>query len=248
MHDTEGPAPSIDVRGLRAAARNTAGTTGSAAGGRHARTEGTPAISGLVVRVLLGAAALALAALAGVRWADATALPAPRAVPASPLMPPASEPSGADPSLTPTPARTKAEEPVLRRHGSAEDWAVVLRELDERRTRAFARADGDGLTAVYLRGSPALREDQADVARLAAAGLRARGLRMIIGSVRVRETAPGKVVLEVSDRMSPYDIVDRSGRVVRAIPGRGDRPWRVTLVPARDAVGEWRISRIVQGA
>jgi len=224
MHDNEGPVPSIDVRGLRVAARNAAGPAGRAAGGRHARTDGAPAILGLVVRVVLAAAALALAALAGVRWADATALPAPRAVPG--------------------PAEAEAE---LRRNGG-EDWAAVLRDLDERRARVFARADADGLIAVYLRGSSALREDEADVARLAAAGLRARGLRMVIGSVRVRETAPSRVVLEVSDRMPPYDIVDRSGRVVRTVPGRGNRPWRVTLVPARDAVGEWRISLIVEGA
>jgi len=256
MPETDGAAPVIDVRRLRAAARSAAG---GARGGsrRHARSGVLPRVIGVSGRIALAAAGLALAAIVGIRWAEATAPPTPRSV-AEPL--PASPGPETDGRLTPIAVPVQAEaEPLLRRAvvGDA-DWAGVLRELDERRAGVFERADAGGLAEVYVSGSPALREDAADVQRLAAAGLRARGVRLVIISVRVRETAPGRVVLDVVDQMPPYDVVERSRRVVRTVPGRGDRSWQVTLVPADDTAGKaadgaadgaasaWRIARISQ--
>jgi hypothetical protein len=144
----------------------------------------------------------------------------------------------------PVPAQGQADQ-MLRRAGRADaDWADVIRGLDQRRASVFGRGDAAGLRAVYLHGSPALREDTADLNQLAAAELRTRGLRLVVSSVTVREAAPGRVSLKVVDRMPAYDVVDAAGRVVRQVPGRGDRPWIVTLVPATDAVGEWRIAAI----
>jgi hypothetical protein len=263
MYDSEGPAP-IDVRRLRAEARRAAdkaagraadkaagspagspaGRAGRGAGAQHARSRGMPRPLVLTAGVVLAVAALTFAAFLGVRWADATAEPAPRAVSGLPVPPSASAASPADPPLTPAPVPARAETVLSRVVHADADWASVLRELDDRRSSAFARAAADGLLKVYVAGSPALREDTADVAHLAAGRLRARGLRMVIGSVQARAAAPGRVLLDVSDRMPPYDIVDREGRVVRREPGRGERSWQVTLVPATDAVGEWRISHI----
>ena len=144
------------------------------------------------------------------------------------------------------------------------DWAEVLRALDRRRASAFASGEPARLAGVYVPGSASWREDVADLTELRAAGLRARGLRLVPASVAVHQVAAGRVVLEVVDRMPSYEIVDGTGRVVRRDPGRGDRVWRVTLVPAdvsesvagdggtadgaADATGGWRIAQVVTGA
>jgi hypothetical protein len=223
--------PGVDVRRLRAAA------VGSRGGGRrHARTGWVAGVLRVAVPVTFAAVALVAAVVAGVRWAKATA-PAPARV---------VDPVPAQVRLTPIPVPPKTQvDGMLRRAVRADaDWSGVLRELDRRRAIAFHRGDAEGLHRVYRAGSPALREDAAELAELAAAGLRARGLRLDLGRVSVREVAPGQVLLDVVDRMPPYDVVDRSGRPVSRVPGRGDRQWLVTLVPASDVMGEWRIAAI----
>jgi hypothetical protein len=221
--------PGVDVRRLRAAAVGNRG-----AGRRHARTGWVAGVLRVVVPVTLAAVALVAAVVAGVRWAKATA-PAPARV---------VDPVPAQVRLTPIPVPTQADGMLRRAVRADADWPGVLRELDRRRTIAFHRGDAEGLHRVYRAGSPALREDAADLAELAAAGLRARGLRLDLGRVSMREVAPGQVLLDVVDRMPAYDVVDRSGRPVSRVPGRGDRQWLVTLVPASDVIGEWRIAAI----
>jgi eukaryotic-like serine/threonine-protein kinase len=240
MQGRERTGSAFDVRALRAAARGAARGGGRGSGRRHARSGRVAGLLRVAVPAALLAAALGAAVLAGIRWAEATAPPSGAPWGAAPA------PMGGTVPITPipVPAQGQADQMLRRAVRADADWADVIRGLDQRRASVFGRGDAAGLRAVYLHGSPALREDTADLNQLAAAELRTRGLRLVVSSVTVREAAPGRVSLKVVDRMPAYDVVDAAGRVVRQVPGRGDRPWIVTLVPATDAVGEWRIAAI----
>jgi hypothetical protein len=64
----------------------------------------------------------------------------------------------------------------------------------------------------------------------------------------VRQTAPGRVILAVRDLIPPYQLVDVQGEVVAQRAGRGERSWLITLVPAAEPLGEWRIESVVPAA
>jgi len=209
----------VDVARLRPAAGRCSPRAGARGHGRHAAGLRSPVRA--VAIGLAVAAVLAAAVAAGVRWADATAAPGPLPVRA----------------VAPRPAGQPSET----------DWAALLRELDRRRSAAFASGDQDALTGVYLPGSAARERDAATLGALAARGLAARGLRLEVRSVMVAQVRQGRVVLHVADRLAAYDIVDRAGRAVDRHPGRGELAWAVTLVPAPGAQGEWRIAEIVPG-
>jgi hypothetical protein len=122
----------------------------------------------------------------------------------------------------------------------------VLRQLDQRRSTAFAQSDRSALDHVYVRGSAPHRNDQAALAELASRGLTADGLRLQIRSAVVTARARDHVVLRVVDRLAPYDLVDGTERPVGHRPGRGDRAWVVMLVPATG--GDWRIAAVTPAA
>jgi hypothetical protein len=150
--------------------------------------------------VLLGATALAMAAVTGIAWAGAGA---------------GSRPGGVRPA-----AGTAA---------ASSSWETVLGRLDAARSRAFGRGAVGGLAEVYLDGSPASGRDRAALARLQRAGLRADGLRLETRSVTELARAGDEVRLRVVDEMSPYRLVDSAGTVVDERPGRGAARWTVTL-------------------
>lgn len=275
MRDSQQTRPVREVRALREAARLGEGRAGAGNGGRveagdrsragaqqrpqprrHARAGRMAALVRAFVPVVFAAAGLGVAVLVGIRWAEATA-PAP----ARGVGPMVSGPSVSGPvheRLTPipVPARAQAEALLQGIEPAEADWVHVLRELDARRSTAFARGDPAGLSGVYAPGSAALREETAELRQLRRAGLRTRGLWLAVRTAAVREVTSGRVVLNVVDQMPSYDLVNGRGQVVRRVPGRGDRSWRLTLVPlakgaedARDMTGGWRIAEIepVQG-
>lgn len=130
--------------------------------------------------------------------------------------------------------------------GGPPTWHQVLAQLDHQRSSAFATGEAARLGAVYVAGSAPLTRDRAVLARLTAAGLRARGLRLLIQQVRVL-SGPTRtsVRLQVVDRMSAYALVDATGKVVEQRPGRRAARWVVTL----SRVGaDWRIAEIARGA
>lgn len=122
-------------------------------------------------------------------------------------------------------------------------WRSVLDTLDRARSAAFATGDVSRLDEVYRPGSPAGNRDRAALRGLLAAGLRADGVRLRISDVRETSRAPGEVRLRVVDRLEPYRLVDRSGRVVQQRPGRGAATWVVTLHADDDG---WRVGEVVR--
>ena len=134
-------------------------------------------------------------------------------------------------------------EPVVA--GGEMAWSGTLTELDARRSTAFAGSDAEVLAQVYAPGSPALAADTEQLHELQAAGVTAHGLRLTVVDASVRQTAPGRVVLAVRDLIRPYQLVDADGELVAQRAGRGERNWLITLVPATDPLGEWRIESVV---
>jgi hypothetical protein len=124
-------------------------------------------------------------------------------------------------------------------------WPAVLAGLDRARADAYASGDGRRLGGVYAPGSPAGARDAQTLARLTAAGLRARGLRLRVRSATQTRLAGGRATLRVVDRLEPYTLVTADGRVVGTRPGRADTTWVVTLVRVG---GDWQLWDIVRAS
>ena len=183
-----------------------------------------------VLRAAVAAAAVGLATVTGIAWADAGGAPR------------AGAPRAADVSGRPEVGAQRV--PTASKPPSVEGWAATLAALDRARSQAFASGDPMRLTSVYAPGAPALRRDQAVLRRLTRAGLRAAGLRLRVTAVTAASPADGRVRLAVTDVMPPYRLVDDGGTVVEARPGRRERSWTVVL--ARSA-GRWRVYDVVRG-
>ena len=114
--------------------------------------------------------------------------------------------------------------------------ASVLREWDRRRSRAWSGGDTAALAALYTRGSRAGRHDHAMLTAYVERGLRVTGLRTQVLAISLRSHAPGRVSVEVTDRVVGAHAVRRGVRV--ALPR--DRP-STRVVSLRRAAGEWRV-------
>ena len=123
-------------------------------------------------------------------------------------------------------------------------WAEVLDRLDRARADAFAAGDAGALAAVYAPGSRLLAADRQAIARLAAAGRRATGVRHTVRKVVVQSQDTRSARLQTVDELSAYDVVDGAGRVVaRSAPRRAATfVVRLVLTP-----GGWRLSDITPG-
>jgi hypothetical protein len=187
-------------------------------------------------RLLIAGGAVALLVLAGVvGWMSGRSAPVELASvavasPAHPSPVPAAHGSAA--AHVSRPAAGTLVSP------SAPDWRLVLDRLDGARAGAFATASAAPLLSVYAPGSPLLVSDGAAVARLAAAGQRALGVRHTVRSATVSSYTGTTARLRVSDVLAAYDLVDRSGRVVAHIAARGEETFAVTLVRT---TGGWRL-------
>jgi hypothetical protein len=118
-------------------------------------------------------------------------------------------------------------------------WRQRVQGLDAARSAVFARADPARLRDVYEAGSPAAAADAARVAALASAGAIAPGVRHDVLGLRVVSATRRRARLELTDRMPGYRVLDRQGRVLRTVPPRAARTFRVDLVASPSG---WRIT------
>ncbi|WP_188942514.1 protein kinase domain-containing protein [Nakamurella endophytica] len=166
--------------------------------------------------------------------------------------PPASGAGGRPAGPTSTPARPGAD----RATGSGATgggsigavdrpaaWLDLVRELDQRRARAFVERRADVLDSVYTSTAAARAEDAARIGELRHRGWRVSGAAHRTVSV-VRSPASGTVQLTVVDVLPAYRVLDDSGRQVASTPPRGAAARRWVLV--RTAAG-WRIDQVRSG-
>ncbi len=119
-------------------------------------------------------------------------------------------------------------------------WGRMLRVLDRRRARAFAKGEPRLLGGVYLEGSPARAADTETIEAYADRGLRITGLRMRILSLTGTSRGLGDIRLVVVDRIARAAALDRRHR--RVLLPR-DRATSHQLIVEHTARG-WRIASI----
>ena len=195
--------------------------------------------------VLLGAVAVATAAVTGIAWAGSASGPGYVRGLVRPSAGPSSAAVDREPSSAATGAATGAAaagDPSERTGAAAPEvrWAEVLAALDAERSAAFDTGDVERLADVYATGSPAGRRDRHQLQELQRAGLRAEGLRLDVRRVTEQEDrgTERQVRLRVVDVLRRHRLVDGAGAVVEHRPGRTARTWWVTLA-LED--GRWRV-------
>jgi hypothetical protein len=119
------------------------------------------------------------------------------------------------------------------------DWTQVVQSLYALRTEAFAEVDASALCDVYTPTSQVLAEDAELLQLYADAGVHTEGLAFEVVTAEMVSQEGGRVVLEITDRLPPYQLVDDSGEVVAEKEGLPEETWQAELVPAPDASG-WR--------
>jgi hypothetical protein len=121
------------------------------------------------------------------------------------------------------------------------DWTQVVESLYSLRTQAFAEMDATLLCDVYTPTSPVLSRDANLLQAYADAGGRVDGLAFEVVTAELVSQEGGRVVLAITDRLPPYQLVDDDGEVVAEWEGLPEETWQAELVPAPDASG-WRFS------
>jgi hypothetical protein len=119
------------------------------------------------------------------------------------------------------------------------DWRVVVEELNELRSTAFADADPSELCGVYVPTSETLESDIELMRLYEQRGVRAQGFRFEVSEVTLVSQEAGRVVLEITDELPPYPLVDEDGDTKATQPGKDEMTWRAELLPAPDGSG-WR--------
>ena len=124
--------------------------------------------------------------------------------------------------------------------------ARILRDWDQRRAQAYARADLAALRRLYVAGSSAGTADVRLLRDYRRRGLRVTGLRTQLLAVDVLARGAGRLRVEVTDRVHGGVVVGRRSRVplprdaatTRVVSLRRSSPgpaWRVAAVrPAPD--------------
>jgi hypothetical protein len=149
--------------------------------------------------------------------------------------------SGATRSTTVVPERAAPATAARATAAPATDWTALMSQLDAQRDTAFARGDVAMLDRVYALGTRVAAIDLAALRSLVTHHLHARGLHLVIASVRVNAATATSATLVVVDRLPAYDIVDRDNHVAVHHLARGLHTWHVGLV--RSDAG-WRIATI----
>lgn len=126
----------------------------------------------------------------------------------------------------------------------ATNWTTVLTELDAVRDDAFAAGDPDALAAAYVAGSAALRTETERLRALLDQRLVVRGLELQLVKVAVVRADRTRALLQVTDRLPSYELVDATGRLVARRPARPAHTWEVEL--AKVGTG-WRIASVRSG-
>ncbi len=128
------------------------------------------------------------------------------------------------PATTPTPA---------------EDWAVVVDDLYTQVAAAYTDADPAELCLAYVPTSKGLEVDQAKINEYVRVGAHAQGMDFIVHSAEVITAEPTRVVLEITDELPAYDIVDKDGVVRGTGEALPQQTWKVELLPSPDGTA-WR--------
>jgi hypothetical protein len=165
--------------------------------------------------VLLVAAAVSVAVLAGVTWgrhdrAAGAVLPAASASP-SPTAP-------------------------------AVSWRAVISDVEARRAHALATANTVALGAAVAPGTALWRHDRRVLTRLIAAHEQLRGLQPYVRSVHVVSLTTNRVVARVIDALSSYDVVDNHGV---AIAHRAARSPRAVVLVLEHLDQGWLLRRVI---
>lgn len=146
----------------------------------------------------------------------------------------------ARPAVPSAPARPGQD---VRPVAAAERYAVrVLHDWDSRRAKAWAQGDEEALSGLYAPDSSAGSADVALLRRYAARGLVVRDLRMQVLRARVLVARPGRLEVEVTDRLASATAV-RTGdeSIGRRLPADG--PTTRHLVLRRDR-GQWLMASV----
>jgi hypothetical protein len=101
--------------------------------------------------------------------------------------------------------------------------------------------DPDALADAYVPGSAALATETARLQQLLDERLVVRGLELELVRVDPLSATGDHAVLEVTDRLPGYDLLDAAGRLLEHRPARGARTWRVEL---RRIDRAWRIADV----
>ncbi len=163
------------------------------------------------------------------------------------------ESTGAPVSLRPTapgvsPSTTSSGAPAVLRNDAY--WLEVMRDLDDKRRSTFVAGGVGEIASFDAEDGPAARLDTHTLCQLRSAGVRPRGLRTVLLGVHVLSQTTTRVVLNVTDTRSAYDlvrettttpvpsesslIVDRGHAASSAVvivhqPARGQIRWLVEL-------------------
>ncbi|MBD0292890.1 MAG: serine/threonine protein kinase [Jiangellaceae bacterium] len=121
------------------------------------------------------------------------------------------------------------------------DWTQVVEHLYTLRSQAFATLDASLLCDVYAPTSSVLAKDARLLQLYAEAGGHTEGLEFEVVTAELVSQEAGRVVLNVTDRLPPYRLVDDDGTVVKEWQGLPQATWQAELVPAPDA-SSWRFS------
>jgi hypothetical protein len=122
------------------------------------------------------------------------------------------------------------------------DWTPVVERLLSLRADAFNDLDAELLCQIFSAVSPHLAIDYDLMQDYSDAGVHPLNLRFEVVNVElVSGEGEVPVVLEITDRVPPHQLVDESGEVVSEVPGLPEGTWRAELVVAPDASG-WQFS------
>jgi serine/threonine protein kinase len=119
------------------------------------------------------------------------------------------------------------------------DWTQVVQSLYALRAEAFNEVDAQALCEVYAPTSQVLADDAELLQLYADAGVHTQGLAFEVVTAELVSQEGGRVVLEITDRLPPYQLVDSDGTVKAEKEGLPEATWQAVLVPAPDASG-WR--------
>ncbi|WP_162449905.1 protein kinase domain-containing protein [Phytoactinopolyspora mesophila] len=123
------------------------------------------------------------------------------------------------------------------------DWTQEVQRLYSLRSQAFEEVDAELLCQVYAPTSEGLIRDVELMQEWADHDVRPQNLSFEVIDVELIEQHGGTVVLEISDRLPPYELVDNDGEVVDPKEGIEDDTWSAELVPIADdtsATPTWR--------
>ena len=115
----------------------------------------------------------------------------------------------------------------------------VLADWDERRARAWASGDVDGLRSLYVDGSRTGRADARMLTSYVDRGLTVRGLRTQVLTLEVLDASHERVEVRVTARVDGAAATDGE----TAIPLPADRP-STRRVLLRLVGGEWLVDEV----